>query len=125
MEPKMKRRDFIKAAGYGIAALTLSRYTDIIQAGQRKKKPNIVYIMADDLGYAELGCYDQKKIRTPNIDKLATEGMKFTQHYSGNPVCAPSRCALMTGLHTGHAQIRANKEVGGKAGWVLGSTIGG
>ena len=81
--------------------------------------------MADDLGYAELGCYGQKKIKTPNIDKLAAEGMRFTQHYSGNPVCAPSRCALMTGLHTGHAQIRANKEVGGEAGWVLGSTIGG
>jgi arylsulfatase A len=125
MEAKMKRRDFIKAASYGIAALTLSRYTNTIQAGQRKKKPNIVYIMADDLGYAELGCYGQKKIRTPNIDKLAAEGMKFTQHYSGNPVCAPSRCSLMTGLHTGHAQIRANKQVGGDAGWVLGSTIGG
>lgn len=96
-----------------------------MRSAQHKKKPNIVYIMADDLGYAELGCYGQKKIMTPNIDKLAAEGMKFTQHYSGNPVCAPSRCALMTGLHTGHAQIRANKEVGGKAGWVLGSTIGG
>jgi arylsulfatase len=81
--------------------------------------------MADDLGYAELGCYGQKKIKTPNIDKLAAEGMKFTQHYSGNPVCAPSRCALMTGLHTGHAQIRDNKQVGGDEGWVLGSTIGG
>jgi arylsulfatase A len=121
----MKRRDFIKAAGYGITTLTLSRYTGIIQAEERKKKPNIVYIMADDLGYAELGCYGQKKIRTPNIDKLAVEGMKFTHHYSGNPVCAPSRCALMTGLHTGHAQIRANKQVGGHEGWVLGSTIGG
>ena len=96
-----------------------------MQTAQHKKKPNIVYIMADDLGYAELGCYGQKKIKTPNIDKLAAEGMRFTQHYSGNPVCAPSRCALMTGLHTGHAQIRANKEVGGKEGWVLGSTIGG
>ncbi|MHC4325466.1 MAG: arylsulfatase, partial [Planctomycetota bacterium] len=89
------------------------------------KKPNIVYILADDLGYAELGCYGQKKIKTPNIDKLAAEGMKFTQHYSGNPVCAPSRCALMTGLHTGHTQVRGNKQVGGKEGWKLGSTIGG
>jgi arylsulfatase A len=121
----MKRRDFLKAAGFGAVALTLSRYTDMIQAAEHKKKPNIVYIMADDLGYAELGCYGQEKIRTPNIDRLAAGGMKFTQHYSGNPVCAPSRCALMTGLHTGHAQIRANKEVGGEAGWVLGSTIGG
>lgn len=121
----MKRRDFLKAAGFGATALALSCRTEVIQTTERRKKPNIVYIMADDLGYAELGCYGQKKIKTPNIDKLAAEGMMFTQHYSGNPVCAPSRCALMTGLHTGHAQIRANKEVGGKEGWVLGSTIGG
>jgi arylsulfatase A len=121
----VKRRDFLKAAGYGTAALALSCRTNTMRSAQHKKKPNIVYIMADDLGYAELGCYGQKKIKTPNIDKLAAEGMRFTQHYSGNPVCAPSRCALMTGLHTGHAQIRANKEVGGKEGWVLGSTIGG
>jgi len=121
----MKRRDFLKAAGCGAAALVLSNHIGTIQAAERKKKPNIVYILADDLGYAELGCYGQKKIRTPNIDKLAAEGMKFTQHYSGNPVCAPSRCALMTGLHTGHSQIRGNKQVGGDEGWLLGSTIGG
>jgi len=121
----VKRRDFLKAAGFGVTALALSCRTDVIQTTERKKKPNIVYIMADDLGYAELGCYGQKKIKTPNIDKLATEGMMFTQHYSGNPVCAPSRCALMTGLHTGHTQVRGNKQVGGKEGWVLGSTIGG
>jgi arylsulfatase A len=121
----MKRRDFLKAAGFGTAALVLSCRTNTMRMTQHKKKPNIIYILADDLGYAELGCYGQKKIKTPNIDKLAAEGMRFTQHYSGNPVCAPSRCALMTGLHTGHAQIRANKEVGGKEGWVLGSTIGG
>ena len=123
----MKRRDFLKAAGFGVTTLALSCRTDIIKttSAERKKKPNIVYILADDLGYAELGCYGQEKIKTPNIDKLAAEGMRFTQHYSGNPVCAPSRCALMTGLHTGHAQIRANKEVGGAEGWVLGSTIGG
>jgi len=122
---KMKRRDFLKAAGYSTAALALSCRTNTTQTAQNKKKSNIVYIMADDLGYAEVGCYGQKKIKTPNIDKLAAEGMRFTQHHSGNPVCAPSRCAMMTGLHTGHAQIRANKEVGGKEGWVLGSTIGG
>ncbi len=123
----MKRRDFLKAAGFGAAALALSCRTDAIQSNstKRRKKPNIVYIMADDLGYAELGCYGQKKIKTPNIDKLAAEGMKFTQHYSGNPVCAPSRCALMTGLHTGHTQVRGNKQMGGTEGWVLGSTIGG
>ena len=122
----MKRRDFLKAAGFGATALTLSCHTiQTTTSAQRKKKPNIVYILADDLGYAELGCYGQKKIKTPNIDKLAVEGMRFTQHYSGNPVCAPSRCALMTGLHTGHTQVRGNKQVGGKEGWKLGSTIGG
>jgi arylsulfatase A-like enzyme len=67
--------------------------------------------MADDLGYAELGCYGQSKIRTPNIDRLANAGMRFTSHYAGNAVCAPSRCVLMTGLHPGHAQVRDNREV--------------
>jgi arylsulfatase A-like enzyme len=71
-------------------------------------QPNIVFIMADDLGYAELGCYGQKKIQTPNIDRLAAEGMRFTQCYAGSHVCAPSRSTLMTGLHTGHTPIRAN-----------------
>lgn len=75
-------------------------------------KPNIIYIYADDLGYGELGCYGQKKIKTPNIDKLASEGMKFTQHYAGAPVCAPSRCMLMTGKHSGHAYVRGNYELG-------------
>ncbi len=122
----MKRRDFLKAAGFGATSLLLScNNIQNTTSAKHKKKPNIVYILADDLGYAELGCYGQKKIKTPNIDKLATEGMRFTQHYSGNPVCAPSRCALMTGLHTGHTQVRGNKQVGGKEGWVLGSTIGG
>ncbi len=74
------------------------------------EKPNIVYILADDLGYGELGCYGQTKIHTPNIDALAKNGMKFTQHYSGSPVCAPSRYSLLTGLHTGHGYIRGNDE---------------
>lgn len=74
------------------------------------EKPNIVYILADDLGYGELGCYGQTKIETPNIDALAASGIRFTQHYSGSPVCAPSRCVLMTGKHTGHAHIRGNDE---------------
>ncbi|MBM3992627.1 MAG: arylsulfatase [Planctomycetes bacterium] len=74
------------------------------------KKPNIIYILADDLGYGELGCYGQKKIKTPQLDKLAANGLRFTQHYAGNAVCAPSRCVLMTGKHSGHAQIRNNFE---------------
>lgn len=78
-----------------------------IDAGQ-VRRPNIVFIMADDLGYAEVGAYGQKWIKTPNIDRLAKEGMKFTQAYSGNAVCAPARCCLMTGKHPGHAYIRSN-----------------
>jgi arylsulfatase len=73
-------------------------------------KPNIVFIMADDLGCFELGCYGQTKIKTPNLDRMAKEGMKFTRFYSGNAVCAPSRCCLMTGKHPGHATVRDNKE---------------
>lgn len=80
-------------------------------AGQKEdKKPNIIYILADDLGYAELGSYGQELIETPHIDQLANSGMRFTQHYAGAPVCAPSRCVLLTGQHAGHAYIRGNDE---------------
>jgi len=78
-----------------------------------KKLPNIIYIYADDLGYGELGCYGQKKIKTPHLDQMAREGIRFTQHYSGAPVCAPSRAMLMTGKHGGHSYIRGNYELGG------------
>lgn len=71
---------------------------------------NLVFMIADDLGWAELGCYGQKKIPTPHLDRLAAQGMRFTQHYSGAPVCAPARCVLMTGLHLGHAEIRGNQQ---------------
>ena len=74
------------------------------------QKPNIVYILADDLGYGDLSCYGQTNFSTPNIDKLAETGIKFTQHYAGCTVCAPSRSSLMTGQHTGHTFIRGNKE---------------
>lgn len=74
----------------------------------RPPLPNILFILTDDLGYGDLGCYGQQRIKTPNIDRLAAEGMKFTSCYSGSTVCAPSRCALMTGLHTGHCRIRGN-----------------
>lgn len=80
-------------------------------AGEIKRQPNIIYILADDLGYGDLSCYGQRKFKTPNIDRLAVEEVKFTQHYSGCTVCAPSRCSLLTGFHTGHAQIRGNREV--------------
>ncbi|UFH54267.1 arylsulfatase [Spirosoma sp. KNUC1025] len=78
-------------------------------------RPNIIYIYADDMGYAELGCYGQQKIRTPNLDQLAQEGMRFTQHYTSMPVCAPARCMLLTGKHSGHSYIRGNYEMGGFA----------
>lgn len=75
------------------------------------KKTNVIYILADDLGYGDLGSYGQEKIKTPNLDRMAEQGMRFTQHYSGSTVCAPSRSSLMTGQHTGHTPIRGNKEV--------------
>jgi arylsulfatase len=84
--------------------------TSCIRKDKKPLKSNIVFILADDLGYGELGCYGQKLIETPNIDNLATQGMKFTQFYSGAPVCAPARCVLMTGKHLGHAFIRGNDE---------------
>ena len=74
------------------------------------QKPNIIFFMADDLGYGEIGVQGQQKIHTPHIDALAKKGMRFTQHYSGAPVCAPARCILLTGLHAGHAYIRGNDE---------------
>lgn len=84
-----------------------------------QKRPNIIFILADDLGYAELGSYGQKKIRTPNLDRMAAEGMRFTQFYAGSPVCAPSRYVLMTGRHGGHAYIRDNKEVQPEGQWPI------
>ncbi|MEJ2702825.1 MAG: arylsulfatase [Sedimentisphaerales bacterium] len=98
----------------GAAALTISGSVDSLgrDAGRSSaEKPNIIFIMADDLGYGDLGCYGQARIRTPNIDKLATQGMRFTDHYAGCTVCAPSRCSLMTGLHTGHSYVRGNREI--------------
>ncbi|MDA1051719.1 MAG: arylsulfatase [Planctomycetota bacterium] len=77
----------------------------------RADRPNIIYILLDDAGYGDLSCYGQSKFSTPNIDRLAAEGMKFTDHYSGSTVCAPTRCSLMTGLHTGHCFVRGNREV--------------
>ncbi len=86
--------------------VTLLSTATLVAADSRK--PNIVFILADDLGYGELGCYGQEKIKTPNLDRLASEGIKFTHHYTGAPVCAPARCVLLTGRHLGHAEIRSN-----------------
>lgn len=93
----MNRREFL--ASSGVAALP-------VQASP--PRPNIVFILADDLGYGDIGCYGQQRMHTPNLDRMANEGMRFSQAYAGSTVCAPSRCALMTGKHTGHATIRGN-----------------
>ncbi len=94
------------ALALALSLLTSSLLTSSLRAADRL--PNIVYIMVDDLGYGELGCYGQKKIKTPNVDRMAAEGMRFTQHYTSAPVCAPARCSLMTGKHGGHALVRTN-----------------
>lgn len=86
-------------------------------------RPNIIFILADDLGYGDLSCYGQKKFQTPNLDKLASEGILFTQHYAGATVCAPSRSSLMTGLHTGHTFVRGNKEVQPEGQWPLADSV--
>ncbi|MCS7314114.1 MAG: arylsulfatase [Bryobacterales bacterium] len=92
----MTRRDFLCAPAVSLAA-------------RRPAPPNVLLILADDLGYGDLGCYGQQRILTPYLDRLASEGIRFTQAYAGSTVCAPSRCALMTGLHTGHAWVRGNR----------------
>ena len=107
---RTSRRDFLKSAGaIGISLLPAGRWA--MSALPPARKPNFVFILGDDLGYAELGCYGQEKIKTPNIDRLAGEGIRFIQNYSGSPVCAPSRCVLLTGLHSGHAFVRDNREI--------------
>jgi arylsulfatase A len=83
----------------------------VAAAAQAAQKPNIIFIMCDDLGYGQVGCYGQQMIQTPHIDQMATEGLRLTDYYSGTAVCAPSRCALMTGKHVGHTYIRGNYEI--------------
>ena len=89
------------------AIMTLQK----VAAQKFKKQPNIIFILADDLGYGDIGCYGQQKIETPNIDRLAKMGVRFTQFYSGSTVCAPARSSFMQGLHTGHTAIRGNKGI--------------
>lgn len=80
-----------------------------VETGFVPSKPNVIYILADDLGYGDLGSFGQEKIKTPNLDRMAEEGIQFTDHYAGNTVCAPSRVSFLTGLHQGHATVRGNK----------------
>jgi len=98
----LNRREFLSATAVAcLGAPSLLR--------AQNRRPNILLILADDLGYGDLGCYGQKRIQTPNLDRLAAEGIRFTQAYAGSTVCAPSRCSLETGLHTGHARVRGNR----------------
>lgn len=106
----MKQIPILACTGGLLLAATPCKSKELRQPKQ-DTPVNVVYILADDLGYGDIGCYGQQKIKTPNIDRLAGEGMMFTQHYAGCTVSAPSRCSLMTGLHTGHSQIRGNREI--------------
>ncbi|MCP4263188.1 MAG: arylsulfatase [Planctomycetes bacterium] len=99
------------AASVGAASLLPSCASESRATSIKTKRPNIIFILADDLGYGDVGCFGQKTVQTPNIDRLAAEGMRFTDHYAGSTVCAPSRCCLMTGLHSGHALVRGNARV--------------
>lgn len=113
---RQSRRKFLKTLGSAtISAGSLSLLSGLGMQGCKSgggKKPNIIFIMADDLGYSELGCYGQKFIQTPNVDRIAAEGKRFTDFYSSSAVCAPARCSLMTGKHGGHAYVRDNIEIG-------------
>lgn len=115
---RLDRREFLEKAGIGAISSTVAvaglqgsvhAKTGLRIFRRLRKRPNIIFILADDLGYGDLGCYGQKVIQTPNLDRMAAEGIRFTDCYAGSTVCAPSRCCLMTGYHTGHARIRGNK----------------
>jgi len=110
---RLTRRSFLKMTGFAAASVGApSLLPSCAGLGREtrkgEKQPNIIFILADDLGYGDVGCFGQKTIQTPNIDRMAAEGIRFTDHYAGSTVCAPSRCALMTGLHTGHCLVRGN-----------------
>lgn len=108
MRIEVTRRSLLRGAAAALAAGCLG-----VRAGaqEARRKPNLVFILADDLGYGDLGCYGQAKILTPRLDRMAAEGLRFTDAYSGSTVCAPARCTLMTGLHTGHCRIRGNQRI--------------
>jgi len=110
------RREFIKRTGLGALTLGGLTYSSISKESSllSSSKPNIIFILSDDLSYRDLSSYGQKQFNTPNIDRLATNGIRFSQAYSGSPECAPSRASLMTGKHMGHCRIRANRSVRGQ-----------
>ena len=116
MSDNISRRSFLRKIAAGTAAISLPIQLNASQSDD--DRPNIIFILVDDMGYGDLGCYGQKKILTPNIDKIAFEGTRFTDCYSGSTICAPSRSVLMTGQHTGHTRIRGNMcTVGGTIGY--------
>lgn len=107
----------ISVAALTMAAVVTDSNTAVASNSTKKRdrqRPNVIFILLDDAGYGDFGCYGQTKIETPNIDALAERGVRFTDMYAGAPVSAPSRCCLMTGLHSGHAQIRSNDEMLGR-----------
>jgi len=107
----MKRRDFLRAAGAGAMSLAMGGCAGGLAGSadtKSEERPNIVFIIVDDMGWADLGCYGGKQIKTPNINRMAKEGIRFTDAYSGCTVCAPARSVLMTGLHMGHTSVRGN-----------------
>jgi uncharacterized sulfatase len=106
----MNRRDFLRSAGAlgALATMPASLFAETSR-GSGNRPPNIILVLVDDAGYGDLGCYGQKFIQTPRLDRMAAEGMRFTQFHAGYSLCLPSRCALMTGLHTGHARCRVNQ----------------
>ena len=97
----------LKISTSGLLLFILSIASSIAQSN-KTRPPNLIYIMADDLGYGDLGCFGQKTIKTPNLDKMASEGLRFTSYYAGNTVCRPSRLSLWTGKHMGHTPISSN-----------------
>jgi len=110
MNTKLNFKDIKRYFFLGISALFLSSFYGIAES----KKPNIIFILADDMSYRDLSCYGQQRYKTPNLDQLAVNGIRFTQAYAAAPECAPSRCSLMTGLHTGHSTVRINSSARGQ-----------
>ena len=115
MEKILDRRDFLKAIGFGAAALTLP---GCLRDSQRFEKPNIILILADDLGYGDLGCYGNKTIKTPNLDALSKRGLRFTDFHSNGPMCSPTRAAVLTGRYQqrcgieGVLSVKSNRDTG-------------
>jgi len=109
IESKAARMVRIPTLAATVLATVLSPLVHALSASEQSgNRPNIILVLADNLGYGDLGCYGQKRIKTPHLDRMAAEGMRFTQFYAGATICAPSRCVLMTGLHSGHCRIRGN-----------------